>query len=111
MLCSIRVSTGALCSVLDVERLEESHENYQDSRKRDMEANIGKKVGSLSIREVDIVQEGRTRTVFKYIKGCYKELGRNIFSVLVMDRARYSRFKHGKNNFNVKALQHWNRFS
>ena len=45
MLCSIRVSTGALCLVLDVERLEESRENYQDSRKHDMEAKIGKKSG------------------------------------------------------------------
>lgn len=30
--------------------------------------------GIFSIREDDIVHEGRTRTVFKYTKSCYKEL-------------------------------------
>lgn len=50
MLFSVRVSTGALCLVLDVEKLEESNENYQNSRNHDMEAKIGKKMGSFSIR-------------------------------------------------------------
>lgn len=34
--------------MLDVERVEESHENYQNSRKHDMEAKMGKKWGLLT---------------------------------------------------------------
>lgn len=50
-------------------------------------------------------------TIFKCIKGCYKGLERNLSFVLLMGRARYSSFKHGKSHFNVKDQQYWNRFA
>lgn len=58
---------------------------------KSIEGKIGKKVGSFSIGMNDIVEEGRTERIFKCMRSCYKKLGSNLFSVLPMDRARYSR--------------------
>lgn len=58
---------------------------------KNLEAKIGGKVGSFSKGVNDIVQEGRTKTAFKCVRSCYKNLGSNLFSVLFMGRARYCR--------------------
>lgn len=44
VLLSVKVTTGAVCLMLDIERLEESCDNYQNSRRHDMETKTGKEM-------------------------------------------------------------------
>lgn len=71
----------------DVQKLEERHEIIKILN--NLEVKFGKTVGSFGMGVNDTVQEGRTNTLFKCVRSCYKKLGSNLFFVLFMDRARY----------------------